>query len=241
MSAYIKSPFKPPVQLAVAGTPSYLIGSYNDKVGPTIGNVISDSAVTTTATLKFQILSGNAPVAGSLITVVGAGNSAHFNVTNVAIISVVSTTDAGVCTVTYTITSTSQGTLADGGQVIIPQPEVGETVSAAYQSAPVARPFNNANIQEGQSLSATLNLPTGGTLSAVTATVQGADIDLDGEYSDLLTLTSSGSAGHVYTYQSGQGAPGTLAGSANLLNYRFYRINISAVAGTGVVIGKLEF
>src|SRR5579859_1597664 len=131
MSQYITSPFKPTPVLAVAGTPVYLLGGYNDKTGPTLGNVISDSAVTTTATLSFQIISGNIPVAGSLITVVGCANSNNFNVTNVAIISVVSTTASGVCTVTYAISSTSQGTLADGGQVVIPQPETGDTVSGS--------------------------------------------------------------------------------------------------------------
>src|ERR1700758_782888 len=154
MSAYIKSPFKQPPQLAVAGTPAYLIGSYNDKTGPTFGYIQTDATNgTTTATVVFQITQGNAPAVGDLITVVGAANSANFNVTNVAI-ATVSTTAAGVCTVTYTITSTATPTTqtADGGQVIIPRPEVGETIAAAYQSVPVARPFNNANIQEGQAL-----------------------------------------------------------------------------------------
>jgi hypothetical protein len=240
MTAYITSPFKPTPQLAVAGTPTYLIGSYNDRTAPTLGRIISDAAVTTTATIVFQIIEGNIPVSGSLITVVGAANSSNFNVTNVAV-TVVSTSPEGVCTCTYAISSTSQGTLADAGLVIIPQPEVGETISAAYSSMPVARPFNNPNIQEGQSLSATLSLPSGGTLSGVTATVQGADFDVDGEYTDLFTLTSTGAAGNVYTYQSGQGADGTLAGSANLLNYRFYRIRLSAVTGSGKVVGKIEF
>jgi hypothetical protein len=238
MPAYIASPFKPPVQLAVTGTPSYLIGSYLDKTGPTIGNIITDSAVTTTATLIFQIISGNVPKTGSLITVVGAANSANFNVTNAAV-TVVSTTDAGVATVTYTITSTSQGTLADGGQVIIPQPEVGETVSAAYKSAPVARPFNNPSINEGQSLTATLNLGAG--LSAVTATLEGADFDVDSEYVTIHTFGTSG----LSSFQTGQDTPAVAGnanpGGVNQLNWRFYRFNISVETGSGLVIGKIEF
>jgi hypothetical protein len=238
MPVYVASPFKPPVQLAVAGTPSYLIGSYNDKTGPTIGSIITDAAVTTTATLVFRILSGNVPKTGSLITVVGAANSANFNVTNVAV-TVISVTDAGIATVSYAITSTSQGTLADGGQVIIPQPEVGETVAAAYKSAPVARPFNNPNINEGQSLTATINLGSG--LSGVAATLEGADFDVDTEYVTVHTFGTSG----LSSFQSGQDTPATAGaanpGGANQLNWRFYRFNISAVTGSGSVIGKIEF
>ena len=244
MSQYVTSPFKASPQLAVAGTPSYLLGSYNDKTGPTLGNVISDSAVTTTGTLTFNITSGNVPTVGSLITVVGTANaSGNFNVTNAKILTV-STTAAGVCTVTYAITSSSVAVgTADSGQVQIPQPEVGETVSSApYSSVPVARPFNNPNIQEGQSLTATLNLGTG--LSGVTAYLQGADIDLDSEYQSIHEFGTGLGVG-VVSFQSGQDTPAT-AGAANpggapVLNYRFYRFSITAATGSGAVIGKIEF
>ena len=182
MSQYNKSPFKPTPRLLVAGTPEYVFGSYNDRVGPTLGNVISDSAATTTATVVFQIVSGNAPVAGSLITIVGTANSAKiFNVTNAAI-ATVSTTDAGVCTVTFTIASTTQATTADGGQVIVPQPEVGEALTVAgYASVPVACPFNNAEMENGKSITTSVTLPAGNITSA-TVVLQGANIDLDSEY-----------------------------------------------------------
>lgn len=254
MSQYVTSPFKPPVQLATAGTPSYLMGAFNDRTGPTQGYVISDASNgTTTATLIFQIVSGNAPVTGSLITVIGTANGGgNFNVTNVAV-TVVSTTLQGVCTVTYTIASTATPTTQtqDFGQVIIPQPETGDTVSAAtYASVPVARPFNNPNIQEGQSLTATINFLTGGTLSGYTVVLQGADIDLDSEYQTIHTFTASGAAGNIYTFQSGtdvqapSATPGTITnnpGQANLMNYRFYRFKLTGGSGTGTVVGKIEF
>ena len=254
MSQYVTSPFKPPVQLAVAGTPSYLLGSFNDKTGPTQGYVISDASNgTTTATLIFQIVSGNVPVTGSLITVVGTANGGgNFNVTNVSV-TVVSTTEQGVCTCTYTIPSTATpiAQTQDFGQVIIPQPEVGETVSGStYTSVPVARPFNNPNIQEGQALTATLNLPSGGTLSGITAVLQGADIDFDSEYKTIHTFASVTWAGTSETFQSGSdviapsATPGNISsnpGGANLLNYRFYRYKFTAVTGSGLAIGKIEF
>jgi hypothetical protein len=130
--------------------------------------------------------------------------------------------------------------LADTGLVIIPQPEVGETISAAYTSVPVARPFNNPNIQQGQSLTATLSLLSGGSLSAVTAILQGADFDIDGEYQTIYSFTAAGASGSIYTFQSGQGTAATVA-AVNLLNYRFYRFILSPVTGSGSVIGKIEF
>src|ERR1035437_6143899 len=138
MPSYIQSPFKPMPHLLTPNTPTYVWGSFNDLTGPTTGNVLSDSAVTTTATVKLQILSGNVPKAGSLITIVGAANSVNFNVVNASLISVSSPTnpDTGIYTVTFTITSTSQGTLADAGQFIIPQPELGENVSGTGASVP---------------------------------------------------------------------------------------------------------
>ena len=246
MPNYVASPFKAPPQLLVSGQAAYVWGSFNDHTGPTLGNVISNSGVTTTATLKFQLLSGNVPVAGSLITVVGCANSANFNVTNVAIISVsaAASPDAGVYTVTYAISSTNQATLADGGQVVVPQPEVSETISATGASVPVSAgavgPGNN-----GRSLSVTVKLPNSGSLSGLTVVIQGANFDIDSEYATIGTITASGAANNTYEWQSGQAvgaaAPGVVgSGSVDLINFRFYRLNVTVLtSGTGPIIGKI--
>jgi len=251
MGFYQATPFKPTPTLMVQGKPEYVFGSYNDKTGPTFGNVISDSAVTTTATLVFQIISGNAPAVGSLITVVGAGNSANFNVTNAQILTA-STTAAGVCTVTYAITSTSQGVLADGGQVIIPQPELGDALTnAGGASVPVCTPLSPGT-QSGKSISVTVKLPTqqlgvSSTLSGVTVAIQGANLDADDQYNTIGTVITSGSAGHDYDWQSGQGADnaagtGALAEAAvNIPNFRFLRLNSTAATGSGPIIGTITF
>src|SRR5271157_2162743 len=162
---YVKSPYKPMPTLLIQGSPEYVYGSFNTQVGPTLGNVISNSAVTTTGTLTFQILSGNVPVANSLITVVGCSNSANFNVTNANLISI-STTAAGICTVTYAITSTSQpATTADSGQVYIAVPETPDNLSStivsglssgAGSSMPVASPVGSTSL--GRSISVRVNL-----------------------------------------------------------------------------------
>jgi hypothetical protein len=193
MPAYVASPFKPPVKLLVAGTPEYLWGSYNDKTGDTLGYVISNSAVTTTGTLVFRIVSGNVPVTGSKITVVGCGNSANFNVTN-ATVTVVSVTEAGIATVTYPITSTTQASSPDGGQVSIPQPEVGEAL-AAGASAPVALASINAILNQEHVVTAVVSFPSLPT--SVTITLQQAVIDLNSEYADIATVATV--AGGVVT------------------------------------------
>src|ERR1039458_8599051 len=159
MPFYIKSPFKPTPKLLIQGTPEYVFGSFNDKVGATFGYVQSDSAVTTTGTLVFRITSGNVPFVNSLISVVGTANSAGvFNVTNATILTVVCT-DAGICTVSYAVSSTSQTSTPDGGEVTINQSEIPDQLTAGIVAAvpaasfPVAAPVGATTI--GRSISVT--------------------------------------------------------------------------------------
>jgi hypothetical protein len=194
MSAYITSPFKPSPTLLIPGFPTYLWGSWNDKTGPTTGNVLSNSAVTTTATVTVQILSGNVPFVGAKITVVGSQNSANFNVTNATILTVSAAMvpDAGIYTLTYAISSTTQGTLLDGGQFIIPQPEVGEAL-AAGASVPAVMPYGNATFNQNQGLTAVVSFPSLPT--SVIVSLQQAVQDLDSEYATVATVaTVSGGA-----------------------------------------------
>ena len=251
MPAYVTSPFKPTPILLVQGRPEYVFGSWLDKTGPTLGYVVSDSAVTTTGTLTFRIVSGNVPAVGSLITVVGTANaSGNFNVTNAQILSA-TTTDAGISTVTYAITSsTVAANTPDGGQIIVPQPELGDVLSSfPASSIAVACPSSPGN-QSGKSLSATVKLPLqqGGvssTLTAVTVLIQGANFDEDGQYNTIGTITAAGTsvAGpNTYDWQSGQGNSGTLAsGDVDLINFRFYRLQVSAATGSGPVVGTIMF
>lgn len=247
MSQYIQSPFKPVPQLAVAGTPSYLLGSWNDKTGPTLGNIQSNSGATTTGTIVFSIVSGNVPVVGALLSAVGQANSANFNVTNAPILTVTCTA-AGICTVTVTISSTTQASTPDGGQVIIQQPEVGETVSGStYASVPLAIPFNNPEMQEGKSITARLALPNSGSLSGIVAVLQGSDIDLDSAYVTIHTFASVTAANTSETWQSGSDVivPPTMTttpnpGGVNIINYRFFRFKFTSITGTGPAVGTIE-
>jgi hypothetical protein len=228
MSQYITSPFKPSPVLLVSGTNQYLYGSWNSNTGPTQGSIISDSAVTTTATVTFRILSGNVPVTGALITVVGASRSANLNVTNATILTVsaAANPDAGVYTVTYAITSTSLAVGFDGGQVIIPQPEIGETLVNG-SSAPVAMPFQNAQMNQGKALVVVVSFPTVPTAAVIT--LQSALFDIDSEYANVATVVSV--AGGVVT-----GGQVIVDDQAD----RFYRLNTSGLTGSGTIVGKIN-
>jgi hypothetical protein len=220
MSAYIKSPFKPAPRLLVAGTPEYLLGSYNDKTGPTFGYVISDSAVTTTGTVTFRIASGNVPFVGALITVVGTANAGgNFNVTNATILTVVCT-DAGICTVTYAITSSSVAVgTADSGEVLVPQPEVAAALVTGA-SEPVALPaINSLNSQE-HVITAVVAFPSLPT--SVIVSLQQAVIDLDSEYADVAVVATV--AGGVVTAAGGQI-------TVDPVMARFLRFNAGTVTG----------
>lgn len=250
MGFYTLSPFKPSPKLLVAGTPEYLFGSFNSDTGPTTGPLLQDASNgTTTGTFVFQIISGNIPSLGDLLTVIGATNSANFNVTNATILSVACTT-AGICTVTAAITSTATPTTltADNGYVLIPRSEVGTTltVSGTQSSEPAASPASPSQ-QSGKSLSTTVTLPANSTpipstLSGITVVLQGANVDIDSQYNTIATVATSVSAGSFTDWQSGQGNTGTgtlAAGSVNLPNFRFYRFQTSGGSGTGPIIAKI--
>ena len=227
MSQYLLTPFKQPPTLLIAGSPAYLYGSYNDKTGPTLGFVISDSGNGTTSTVVFQIQSGNVPVVGALVTIVGTANSAGgYNVTNVAISSV-TVTEQGVCTITFTNTATS-ASAQDFGSVQIPQPEIGEAVTAG-SSVPVAMPYNGVNFNLNQAITAVVSFPSFASLTAAIVNIQQAVQDIDSEYADVAVVVTV--AAGVITVGPQITVDPTLG--------RFFRFNTSGVSGTGTIVAKL--
>jgi hypothetical protein len=250
MGFYVTSPFKPTPTLLVQGRPEYVFGSLNDKTGPTLGFVISDSGNGTTSTVVFQIQSGNVPLIGSFVTIVGTANAAGaYNATNAQILTVV-TTEQGVCTITFSGTGTSSSA-QDAGSVQIPQVEIGDALTTAGgSSVPVVCP-DSPSQQSGKSLSVTVSLPSqqGGvssTLSAVTVVIQGSNVDKDDHYNTIgtITPTSGVAAGTVTDWQSGQGYSATASntpalGNVNLPNFRFYRLSVTAATGSGPIVGSI--
>lgn len=230
MSYYISSPFKPAPAVLIAGKPEYVFGSWNDRTGPTFGNVLQDSSVTTTATVVFQIRSGNAPVVGSQIYVRGTANSAGvFNSPTTGIVlSAVTNFSTGVCTVTYAISSTTQGVTADAGEVEIPQPEVGEAVTDG-SSVPVSLSFSTANPDEARGLTVVVSFPS--IPDAAVVTLQQAVFDRDEEYADVATVVTV--SGGVLS-ASGQITVDPTLG-------RFFRLHISGSSGGTLptIVGKI--
>ena len=220
MSQYQATPFRAAPKLLVAGSPEYLWGSYNDKASPTFGYVISDSAVTTTGTVTFRIVDGNVPIVGALISVVGTANaSGNFNVTNATILTV-SCTAAGICTVTYAITSSSVAVgTADSGQVLIPQPEVGEALTAV-SSIPACMPYGNALANLNQGLTAVVSFPSLPT--SVTVSLQQAVKDIDSEYATVAVVATV--SGGVVTSSGAQITVDPTLG-------RFFRFSNGTVVG----------
>ena len=249
MSFYVQSPFRPSPILLTLGKPEYVFGSFLDSTGPTQGYLISTASNgSTTGTAVFQVVSGNAPKVGSLVTIVGASNSNNFNVTN-AQITAASITEMGVATISFAITSTATPTTQtqDFGSCIVLQPELGDAfTTAGGASVPVAAPSSPAH-QSGKSNTATATFPSqqlgvSSTLSATTVVIQGSNQDLNGSYQTIGTLTAAGAAGNVYSWQSGEGNTGTgteAAGSVNLLGFRFYRLNVTGATGAGPIAGTI--
>lgn len=226
MPAYQTTPFKQPPVLLVAGTPQYLYGGYNDKTGPTLGYVISDSGNGTTSTVIFQIQSGNVPVVGALVTIVGTANSAGaYNVTNASITSV-TVTEQGVCTIQFAGGGTS-ASAQDFGAVQIPQPETSEVIVTG-SSVPAAMPYNNTTYNLNQALTAVCSFPSLPTTAVVN--LQQAVQDIDSEYS-LVAVVATVTGGAVTAAGSQITVDPTLG--------RFFRFNVSGLTGAGTIIAKL--
>lgn len=231
MPSYILSPFKNPPQLFVPGFPAYVWGSFNDKIGPTTGNVLSDSGTGSVSTYTVQILAGNVPKVGSLLTVIGTANAAGaYNITNVALASVsaANNPDNGV----YILTAAGSGssaTLSDAGQFIIPQPEVAEALVTDAKSVPVVVPYNIMNANLNEAITVVVSFPSLPT--SIIVYLQQAVQDIDAEYTTVATVVTV-SGGQV---QSG----GQITVDPTL--GRFFRLlNGDMVGGTlPTIIAKL--
>lgn len=225
---YITSPFKPSPVLLISGRAQYLFGSCSDRTGPTIGFVVSvHSNGSTTGTVVFQIMSGNLPAVGSLISIVGTTvGGGNFNVTNATILT--ESDNGNQVTVTFAIVSTATPTsaTADSGQVMIPQPEVGETLVNGA-SVPCAVSFSTASPDQDRAFAAVVSFPTLPTAAVVT--LQQAVIDLDAEYADIATVISVSSSAIV---SGGQITVDPVLG-------KFFRFNVSGHTGGGTIVGKL--
>jgi hypothetical protein len=149
MPAYSNNPLQA-IALALPGIPTYVWGSLNDRVSPTKMTVSNVALTTNVATLTVQVIEGNVPVAGQLVTVRGTQTSSGvFNVTAVAIASATINATTGAGTITYALTNANVGSIADSGLAVAPQAITFEAVVTNENSVAVALPM----AQDGKGLS----------------------------------------------------------------------------------------
>lgn len=229
MSTYINSPFAKPA-LLMKGVPAYLIGSFNALAAN--GNAfLTNSALTSdVVTLSITLLNGPKPAVGNLITVINSTNgSGVFNVNRAIVTGVTWTDSTGSGTVTFALTNSNVTSAADAGSVIIEQAEVGESVtSSGYTSTAVVVQAPQCDSQFTLPLSV-LTSPT--AITAMTATLQRA-IFPNSNAAEWTNTTA------VVTIAASAYSAGPTV-QATLERGYLYRVNITAVTGSGTVVAKI--
>lgn len=210
MPNYDKSPFKQPPRLLIPGQNAYVFGSYKQNASPTQIAIATVAIAANVATVTGTVIGGDIPVVAALISIRGTQTGAgEFNVTNVALASVVFVPATSGITVTFALVGTNVSATADSGKAIIPQPEVAETTTTNAPSIAVAVQENETFLQSGRQVSV-------GIVGTGVYQLQGADFDQDSEY------TSLGVANDNAVTQFGP------------FNHRFYRV-IPTTGGSAVV------
>ena len=224
MPAFINSPFQTP-KLLQKGVATYLIGSFDYKVGNTNLAMVNDTIAANVATITTTWLSGPLPVAGSLISIQNSANTAGaFNVSRVPITS--ASASGNTITIVFPLTAANQGVTADSGTVILEPAEVGESIAGAYNSIPCV-----AQAPEGDSqFTVPFSVTSGPTNTAMTATLQRALKTQSNEWTNTATVVTKTGAS---TYTAGPVVEATLERAY------LYRIAITAVTGTDLFVGKI--
>ena len=222
-----------PVRALVAGFPTYLWGGWGPAspagsgliTAPTRFLINQVQLTTNVATITGTVIEGNiptVPAAGqpsSLITVTGTQTSAGvFNVTAVAIASVTIALGTGQGTITYPLTNANIGATVDAGIAVIPLPETAEAL-ANGASVPCTMPVQDPKTDSARTINAVVAFPSLPTTATVT--LQGAQFDQDSEYQDLGTVATV----------AGGGVTAGPSAQFTLNQARFYRFNVSNVAG----------
>lgn len=218
MTAYNTSPFGPPPVLMVGGRTEFLYGGQSDTVSPTQIRITSVAITSDVATVVGTIVSGNAPVVGSLVSIEGTtSNSGVFNVTNVALASVTATLLTGAVTITFPLTNANVSTTTDHGFAVVPTPITYDSLVAG-SSKQAASAENDPSENDERSYFAQVffgSLPT-----TATVTLQASLVDQDSAYQTVGTVATV--VGGAVTQS---------AATFSSMNYKFLRFNVSGVTG----------
>jgi len=222
MPAYVSTPFGPKPETLQPGTPGYSFGSFNANAPTTKMFVSKTGSSAGTATITVQVVEGNIPIVGALITITGTQQGAGvFNVANAAITAVSITAATGAGTIQFALAGTV-ATSGDAGLALVPTPEVGEALAVLAGKA-FAVPYVVGQNDNERSVSWQLNYPS--APATVSVSLQGSLEDVDGLYQTIDTSTNVNGELRV----------------ATLSNYRFLRLKSTiATGGTNpTIIGRI--
>jgi len=177
------------------------------------------------ATITGAIIEGNVPTVpaanqpAQTISIVGTQQGGgEFNVVNVAVSTVSISLSTGIGTITFPLTGSNIGPLADAGIAYLPQPETAEALVAGA-SVSCTMPVQDPKTDSARTINIVTEFPSLPTTATVV--LQGAQFDQDSEYFTLGTVATI--AGGAIT----QGP----SSQFTLNQARFYRLNVSNVTG----------
>lgn len=198
MPLYTSSPFSS-VTLLQPGKPEYVWGSFNDRVPNTRLSVSNVALTSNVATLTVQLLEGNIPAVGSLITVQGTqSTSGLFNVSGIALTGVTIDATSGAGTVTFALTHADVGSVPNSGGALVQTPVVLEAVTAATSSKAVCQP------QAAPALTGfSAEVVWSAAPAAAVIAVQVADRNVEGAFVTVDTLTFTGTQTVLRSDQAG--------------------------------------
>jgi hypothetical protein len=219
MPAYLATSLDGIPPSLIPGSVGYSFGKFNQQL-PTVRMLVTSVAVTSNvATLGVQMVEGNIPAVGSLISVRGTQTaSGAANVSNVALTGVTINAQTGAGTVTFALTHANIATDSSpsaAGEASVPVPVTLETLpgtAAAGLQFSVQSGSNATDNQRG----ITWFTQFTGSPSTVTMDLQGSDIDVDSAYT---TIDAS-------TVATGESR------SLSNVNYQFLRIKAASTGGT---------
>ena len=222
MPVYSTNPFGAPPETLQPGQPGYAFGSFNANA-PTTKMIVSKTASTGgTATVTVQVVEGNIPIVGALITIRGTSQGAGvFNVTNASITAVSITATTGQGTIQFALAGTVASS-GDAGIALVPTPEVGEFL-AVQASKAFAVPYATGFNDNERSITWQLNYPS--APAVVSVSLQGSLEDVDSLYSTIDTSTNVNGEERVTT----------------LSNFRFLRLKVTQASGgtNATIVGRI--
>lgn len=223
MPAYQNNPFST-ARFLQKGVAEYLFGSYNYHQANTRMLVSNVALTTNVATLTVQIVEGEIPIVGALVSVQQTASTAGlFNVNRAPITGVTINATTGAGTITFALTHANVGSTANTGSAIAEVPEVGEAI-VAQASVPCVVAAPEGDSQFTVPVSVTFStLPT-----AVTVSLQMAIRDNDAEYTTL------GNVAVVAGSNYNQGPIGAFTLQRGYF-YRFINSGLTLGSGAGQV------